>query len=335
MRLLTILIFSLLILGCTPVSKVFLSLREQELEHEAQFKELLVDMNFLQNFLTALPNQLLIRSANRSLYFRFFNESDEYFGSFYILDSHEGPFLLFATYRREVWNGRNQSHTVKFFQDHKGFLIEALPNESYKISFNGIERLISYNAPKTIDPKTLNLKDTEIFLSEVFDESGLSFALTYDRYLHTFRFLIPSGNLFPDRLKQLSERLFLDLRTEFIFFKEKHNNNLTLVGASKGSLIANNYYDGPFDQVPLTLFREEWFHEILREAFPSSVSNYNMYGYQENTRDQSIKFLALPFYFAYNSLDDMKSKEQRCEKIFPASLITCLTQQISPGNLTQ
>ena len=98
-------------------------------------------------------------------------------------------------------------------------------------------------------PDGLKLLPKERFVGRSFDESGLRFVLLYDTGTKTFLWLLDEDT-FRLKLTPLTASLGIDPRTFFIFHEEPDLGRRVLAGVSFQNVAANNFFDGPFDQLP-------------------------------------------------------------------------------------
>lgn len=136
-------------------------------------------------------------------------------------------------------------------------------------------------------PASLQLRESERFVSGVLDESGYALALIFIEDDPAFRFLLhpefePLEKLVPiHHAHHARAPLLAGTESEFIFMSDEARKSresdreigpefgpeigrLTLVGVSAERIMANDYFDGPFDQVPPDLA----LRPMLHAAYP-------------------------------------------------------------------
>ena len=95
------------------------------------------------------------------------------------------------------------------------------------------------------------LRDDEIYLGPSWDEFGVQFFLIYNKTAKAFLYLLsetPKVDLYEP--SSLSPAVTVGNRTSFVFYKDKLLDRKILMGDFIGHTMLNDYFDGPFDQLP-------------------------------------------------------------------------------------
>ena len=95
------------------------------------------------------------------------------------------------------------------------------------------------------------LRADEIYLGPSWDESGVQFFLIFNKTAKTFLYLLnetPKVDLYQP--SSLSPAVTVGNRTSFVFYKDKLLDRQILMGDFIGHTMLNDYFDGPFDQLP-------------------------------------------------------------------------------------
>ncbi|MCL4220920.1 MAG: hypothetical protein KJZ65_06090 [Phycisphaerales bacterium] len=131
------------------------------------------------------------------------------------------------------------------------------------VQFRGIER--TFQLPRPRSTRALLLPG-ESDVAAVLDESGFTFHLLFHEPSAQFYFALDDGAPLPDTLIQLRTEppVWLGVRSRFVFVTEPALRRRVLVGVYAPSVRANDYYDGPFDQVPPDLYLKD----KLEAAYP-------------------------------------------------------------------
>src|SRR5262249_18647492 len=102
-------------------------------------------------------------------------------------------------------------------------------------------------------------------------------------------------------------------RTGFAFYRDHRLDRKILIGVFEGNVLVNNYFDGPFDQLPDNFIEGETFRNILLEVEPSLKGRIDRWG---GSPDGSGRYAIDP-YLAYRLTSDLyrfhqcAAKEQR------------------------
>ena len=132
-----------------------------------------------------------------------------------------------------------------------GVKVEQTSKFLYKIAFKG--KTVEFELPdlSNVKPAPGMLRDDEIYLGPSWDESGVQFFLIYNKTAKAFLYLLsetPKVDLYEP--SSLSPAVTVGNRTSFVFYKDKLLDRKILMGDFIGHTMLNDYFDGPFDQLP-------------------------------------------------------------------------------------
>ncbi len=132
-----------------------------------------------------------------------------------------------------------------------GVKTEQVSKFLYKITFK--DKTVEFVLPdlSNVKPAPGMLRDDEIYLGPSWDESGVQFFLIFNKTAKTFLYLLnetPKVDLYEP--SSLSPAVTVGNRTSFAFYKDKLLNRQILMGDFIGHTMLNDYFDGPFDQLP-------------------------------------------------------------------------------------
>lgn len=197
-------------------------------------------------------------------------------------------------------------------------------NNTARIKHNG--KTVIFNLPKQITtaPADMQLLSEEKYVAFIQDESALQFDLIYNSESNGFYYILHTNTLDASSLQNIGNELMLDERTGYVFKNDTLNRNI-LVAISAQNILKNNYYDGPFDQVPPHLA----FRDLLYKVYP-----YTQYlrGLDEhgNFYDFEGQRVAISPYFNYykeDGSDTLQFMEGECADKTDMDLIACLTYE--------
>lgn len=194
----------------------------------------------------------------------------------------------------------------------------------YRVSMDGEEAV--FVAPRVYrgGEGGVLLNEGERLVSGVLDESGYALGLVFDESSPGFRYVLAERWPAPEPLRPLEgegEGLVWGLESGFVFLAERlareapaggggagggrgvgvvERERLVLVGVRSSSVLWNDYFDGPFDQVPPDLRLRELLHRAYpytREVAP--VDEHGRFEGRESSR------VAIAPYVTYRSLDEL------------------------------
>lgn len=191
------------------------------------------------------PDDCVVYPSEGYFYFKFYSGSRLISGNLRFCDSQDGivHFGYFDEYDRS-YSGHGQiNHSVN------GEVI--CQGQEVKVSFEGMTRIFKLDSSWETKPSAPLLDDEEL-ISGVLDESGHYFHLLYNSKVKQFVFLRDMENECPEQLIPIDfgggGSFLLGLRSRFVFLKL--DGRQILVGVHSDNIKANNFFDGPFDQVP-------------------------------------------------------------------------------------
>ena len=132
-----------------------------------------------------------------------------------------------------------------------GVKVEQTSKFLYKIAFKG--KTVEFELPdlSNVKPAPECSATTRFYLGPSWDESGVQFFLIYNKTAKAFLYLLsetPKVDLYEP--SSLSPAVTVGNRTSFVFYKDKLLDRKILMGDFIGHTMLNDYFDGPFDQLP-------------------------------------------------------------------------------------
>jgi hypothetical protein len=174
----------------------------------------------------------------------------------------------------------------------------------YTIELNG--RKVEFVLPdlSSLKPAPEQIRSDEVYLGPSWDESGVQFFLLFNKTAKTFLYVLNEGPLVDQYdTSDFSPALTVGKRTSFAFYKDKLMNRRILIGDFVGHTMLNDYFDGPFDQLPDNYTPGTAMRDAILEVEPRLKSeNPDRYG-----ADPTGEFrYGITSYRYYGHLDDLK-----------------------------
>jgi hypothetical protein len=143
----------------------------------------------------------------------------------------------------------------------------------------------------------------ERFIGPIFDESGIRFLLVYNQRLKAFHYLLdetitPNESFVPS---PSTDRILIGKRTGFAFYRDHKLDRKILIGVFEGNSRVNNYYDGPFDQLPDNFIQGESLRNAILDVAPYLKGRIDRYG---SSFDGETRYMIAP-YVHYAMEDDL------------------------------
>jgi hypothetical protein len=154
-----------------------------------------------------------------------------------------------------------------------------------------------------VKPPPGALGPDEKFIGPIFDESAIPFYLVFNTRLKIFHYVLNESDKLTDSFfsPKGRDRILIGKRTGFAFYKDHHLDRKILIGAFLGNMIANNYFDGPFDQLPDNFIEGETLRDAILAVRPQLKGQIDRFG---GAPDGSIRFMIGP-YTPYQALSDL------------------------------
>ncbi len=193
-----------------------------------------------------------------------------------------------------------------------GVKVEQAGKFLYKITFK--DKTVEFQLPdlSSVKPAPGMLGDGETYLGPIWDESGVQFFLVFNKPAKAFLYLLnetPKVDLYEP--SQLSPAVTVGNRSGFAFYKDKLLNRQILIGDFIGHTMLNDYFDGPFDQLPDNYVQGTALLDSILEIEPGlKGENPDRYG-----ADKTGEFrYGITSYKYYNRVSDLKPIADCAEK---------------------
>lgn len=147
------------------------------------------------------------------------------------------------------------------------------------------------------------LEKNEVLVGNTFDESGYRFHLAYSKEHEVFLWLLDETGL-PGELEILAKDVWLDRLAGYVFLSDgerREKRRLVLVGVRSANVRRNNYWDGPFDQLPDNHVHRD-LREFIEAAYPHARGRIDRRGV---FTDDAGRRVAIAPYIEYELVDDV------------------------------
>jgi len=89
-----------------------------------------------------------------------------------------------------------------------------------------------------------------------------------------------------------TDRILIGKRTGFAFYRDRKRDRKILVGAFAANSFVNNYFDGPFDQLPENVLPGDTLRDVILEIEPDLKGKIDRLGW---FNDGSGQYLVHPY----------------------------------------
>lgn len=254
--------------------------------------------------LNSLPERVKVYPTENYYYFGFYSGGVRYAGNIRLdaSDRDKGK-LHFAYYIDNVEWQDEFPVNYALMGSEQGVTIEKVERFLYRVTAGGKSVLFELNDLSNVQPPEQALAPDEKFLGPVFDESGIRFFLVFNTKLKIFLFVLDETVPTPDQLMRVkaTDRIEIGTRTGFAFYRDLRRERRILIGAYEGNVLANNYFDGPFDQLPDNFLKGDELLQAILEVAPNQKGTLDRFG---GNLDGSERFLIAP-YTNYRQVTDL------------------------------
>jgi hypothetical protein len=275
-----------------------------------------------------LPGQVTVYPSENYFYWSFNASGKPIWGNFRLDAATRDKGILNLGYFEYDENGK--------FQDYKGgeaeltakqgVLLKKVDRFTYTVSFKGKTVRFNLFRDRYAPPKKGAIRTDEQYVGPVFDESGLRFHLLFNKTeKHLFYVLnedVPVTESF--RPTKINKDVVIGRRSGFAYYLDRENKRKILIGVNQLNVRRNNYYDGPFDQLPDNLIEKTKLAEFLVKAYPELKGRVNKYGHLKARPGERATVFS---YFVYTDEAQLAFVQSCAEttKFTRAQFLECIT----------
>jgi hypothetical protein len=231
---------------------------------------------------SSLPDEIRVYPTENYYYFNFYHQGIKYAGNLRLAAVDRDKGILHFAYFADA-NASSSEGSMHYLglSDKDGVLVEKAGPLEYKVGFG--DRLITFhlNDVSDVKPPKESMLPEEIYLGPVFDESGLQFYLLFNSDLKIFHYILNETGGTGDQLiaSEVSKRILIGKRSGFAFYKDHHVKRKVLIAVHAANVVVNNYYDGPFDQLPDNFIKGDALKDAIEASDPAMVGQIDRFGY--------------------------------------------------------
>lgn len=262
-------------------------------------------METFEHVFNALPDQVMVYPTENYFYFQFGYRGLIYAGNMRLdIKDRDQGVVHFAYFNQfEDWNAE-LSTEYRALNAGDGVTVSKIADLVYNVVFGGKTVQFTLNDLSNVRPPAEVLGDSEIFLGPVFDESGIQFYLLFNKTEKYFSFILNEETPSAERFVPYDEdrpAVQVGMRTGFAFFRDPYRDRKILIGVYEGNVLNNNYFDGPFDQLPDNFLVGAELRDAILVLYPSLDGEIDRFG---NFADQQGRVLVNP-YINYSYLSEL------------------------------
>lgn len=262
-------------------------------------------LSVFRSILTSLPKTVKVYPTENYYYFSFYDRGIRYGGNIRLaidgLAKREIYFTYFPSATLQHPDGEGQRLVLNA---SNGVDVKRITDLSWNVSAFGKTVRFNLNDLSKVHPPKGLMRKQETFIGPVFDESGLRFFLLFDKAKANFLYVLDETVDVPEQFSgsEADASFQLGRRTGFLFaVDEKAGSRKVLAGVFAANVELNNYYDGPFDQLPDNFIKDDRLRNALIARQPDLKDRIDRYG---NLAGGETRAVIAP-YATYESPEDL------------------------------
>jgi hypothetical protein len=242
-----------------------------------------------------LPDRVKVYPTENYYYFKFNYRGSQFSGNirFQMETRDQGKLhFAYATDFTQWLPVVEMFHAL--FERADGIDLDKIDALTYRVTYGGKSVVFELNDLSHVKPPAGMLAADERFIGPIFDDSAVRFFLVYNSKLKQFLYLLdetapPSDVWVP---LQVSNRILIGRRTGFAFYRDHKIDRKILIGVYEGNVAVNNYFDGPFDQLPDNFIEGESLRSAIVEVEPELKGKIDRLG---NNFDGETRYAIAPY----------------------------------------
>lgn len=266
-----------------------------------------------------LPYYSIVYPTEDYYYFSFDLPDRKVSGNLRLVDLVNGYFTIGYFDKNDP---RGETHSIQLDANY-GVQTQQMNPTLFALTYHG--KTIYFNLPKlvTTPPSDLQLLEGEEYVARVREESGLLFHLIFNHETHSFYYVLDESQPVLEILQDQGNQLWLGNRSGYVYYADPVYNRKLLIAISAESVFLNDYFDGPFDQVPPFLDLKQKSYE----AYPYTQFGKGLDLYANFLGISGMRVAISP-YKDYYSYEEVPQLVASCEsKPKPFLFWECLTYE--------
>jgi hypothetical protein len=232
-----------------------------------------------------LPDRVKVYPTENYYYFRFMHNGENYAGNIRLDVADRDDGKVHFAYFEDMTEYRIEPFILYRVLDRSaGVTVEKLERFLYRISYKGKSVLFELNDLSAVVPPPDAIAPDETYIGPVFDDSAVRFFLVFNNRLKIFHYIL--DETIKDSEEYLAmrdaERILIGKRTGFAYYRDDKLDRKILIGVFEGNARVNNYFDGPFDQLPDNFIVGDVLQKAIIEAWPSLDGTIDRLGHYAN-----------------------------------------------------
>ena len=232
--------------------------------------------------LDSLPDRVKVYPTENHYYFAFDLNGVRYAGNIKIDAFLRAQGKVEFSYYQDRASWLPDSEATGLALDaSRGVTVEKVEPLAYRLSYRGKSVVFALNDLSQVKPPAAALAPDDQFIGPIFDESGVRFFLVFNNRLKLFHYILdetvkPADMFVPAPVG--NGRILIGKRTGFAVYRDQQRERKIMIGTFHDNVAANNYLDGPFDQMPDNFIVGDTFRDAILAVAPDLKGRINRYG---------------------------------------------------------
>lgn len=232
--------------------------------------------------LNSLPDRVKVYPTENHYYFAFDLNGIRYAGNIKIDAALRAQGKVEFSYYEDRASWLPDSEATGLALDaSRGVTVEKVEPLAYRLSYRDKSVVFALNDLSQVKPPPTALAPDDQFIGPIFDESGVRFFLLFNSRLKLFHYILdetvtPADAFVPAPVGQ--GRILIGKRTGFAVYRDQRRDRKILIGVFRDNVTANNYLDGPFDQMPDNFIEGDTYRNAILAVEQDLKGRINRYG---------------------------------------------------------
>jgi hypothetical protein len=272
----------------------------------------------------SLPDSVKVYPTENYYYFYFYHGGAKYAGNFrFDIEDRDRGLVHFNYFKDFTLWQRDETDYSAVYGAKDGVEVKKAGKLAYEVGFEGKKVLFALNDLSGVKPPDGTVRQDETYIGPIFDESGIRFFLVFNPELKIFLFILDETAAIPEQFNasSASKSITIGVRTGFAFYQDEYGKRKILVGVNQTNTAVNNYFDGPFDQLPDNFLKGNVLHDAIIAASPEMKGHIDRFG---NSPDGETRYLIAP-YLQYTDEGDLAIIDQCTSEEKPPIYYNCFS----------
>jgi hypothetical protein len=255
--------------------------------------------------INSLPDKVTVYPTENYYYFSFVHHGARYAGNIRLDNVDREKGKVHFAYFEELAEWKEQpSVQHRLLGAEHGVTVDKIDDLVWRVTYKSKSVTFRLNDLRHVVPPASAVGPDETFIGPVHDDSAVRFFLVYNRKLKLFHFIldetVPGTETYAKGL--ITDRITIGNRTGFAYYRDHKRDRKILIGVFEGNSRINNYFDGPFDQLPDNFIAGETLRNAILDIEPSLKGKIDRFG---SSPDGADRFLISP-YAHYRTEEDLQ-----------------------------